>query len=103
MREQRKTWTRTKTRTRTQTQTQIRTHPDVDLALGLDVDVDANVDVEEDALRQLALRNRFRHVRLSDPQYTLHADSPDQIREILTTVQGEDDPSYRENVLSTWL
>ncbi|RSH94441.1 hypothetical protein EHS25_004244 [Saitozyma podzolica] len=28
---------------------------------------------------------------------------PEEIREILTTAQGEDDASYRENVLSTWL
>jgi hypothetical protein len=40
---------------------------------------------------------------MSDPQGTPHADSPNQIREILTTAQGEDDASYRENVLSTWL
>jgi len=28
---------------------------------------------------------------------------PDEIRQILTTQQGEDDPSYRENVLHGWL
>ncbi|WVQ73798.1 hypothetical protein IAR50_003379 [Cryptococcus sp. DSM 104548] len=30
-------------------------------------------------------------------------DPPDEIRAILTTQQGEDDASYRENVLSAWL
>lgn len=28
---------------------------------------------------------------------------PEQIRDILTTQQGEDDPAYRENVLYAWL